>query len=256
MKVLSYAAAALLALGSVQAQPQEKPKQPRSSQSEQTKKTGGQKKPRRRVVTNLAGFDLLEPSKLEKQTMVVGATRGLPHPVALAPRLGKLFGTTPEFAWSYAGESREFVFVVRDDAQEEVFRAQVTGNIFRYPEDAPAFRPEKTYFWTVEVSSPILGSSASDPSAFLIVSEGQKEEIEKALARATSPDPFEAGLARARVLTDYRLWYDVLAAYGYLIARYPDRAELYEQRGTIYAQLKVTGKLAEQDFNRAEELEK
>lgn len=255
-RVLYCVGAALLALTILRANQQPSPAVGKANPAHQPSKGKETPKPqRKRVVTDLSGFDLLEPSKVRRQTTVVGATRGLPHPVALAPRLGKLFGSTPEFVWSYAGESREFVFVVRDDAQQELFRAPVTGNTFRYPKDAPAFRPEKTYFWTVEASSPILGSSASDPSAFLIVSEGQKEEIEKALAKATSPDPYEAGLARARVFTDYRLWYDALAAYGDLVARYPDRAKLYERRGTIHAQLSVTQKLAEQDFARAEELQ-
>jgi hypothetical protein len=205
------------------------------------------------VVTDLSGFDLLEPSELRRQTTVLVATRGLPRPVALAPRLGKLLGTTPEFAWSYAGESRGFVFVVRDAAQQEVFRAPVTGNTFRYPKDAPALKPEKTYYWTVELPSAFFGPRSSAPAGLLVVSPSQREEIEKKLAQLTG-DSYETSLSRARVFTDSRLWYDALAAYTDLITCYPDHSELYEQRGTIYAQLDVTQKLAEQDFKLADEL--
>ena len=105
---------------------------------------------RKRVVSNLSGFDLLEPSKSQNQTMVVGGTRGLPSPVALAPRLGKLYGANPKFAWSCEGNVEKFVFVLRDDAETEVFRTETSGTEFRYPSDAPSLQLGKTYFWTVE----------------------------------------------------------------------------------------------------------
>ena len=208
---------------------------------------------RKRVVADLSGFDLLESSKVRRQTTVLVATRGLPRPVALAPRLGKLFGTTPEFAWSYAGESRGFVFVVRDAAQQEVFRVPVTGNTFRYPKDAPALKPERTYFWTVELPSAFFGPTSSAPAGLLVVSPSQREEIEERLAQLTG-DSYDASLSRARVFTDYRLWYDALDAYTDLITRYPDHSELYEQRAAIYAQLDVTQELAAQDFKLADGL--
>lgn len=254
MKILCCAAATLLVLGIAQGHPQEKPKQQDSKKTEDTKKPRGSEKTRRkRVVTNLAGFDLLEPSKLEKQTMVVGASRGLAHPVALAPRLGKLYGGKPVFAWTYEGNAEKFVFVLRDDAETEVFRGEASGTEFHYPADAPSLQPGKTYFWTVEVPSAFLGATSSAPVGFLVVSPSQREEIEKKLAEFAG-DSYEASLSRARVFTDSRLWYDALAAYTQLIERYPDRAELYEQRGTIYEQFDVTQKLAGQDFNRADGL--
>jgi uncharacterized protein DUF928 len=227
-----------------------KPKPDQTTSSHSKKAT---KSPRKRVVTDLSGFDLLEPSKLGSQTTVVGATRGLPSPVALAPRLGKLFGTTPEFAWSYEGKAQKFVFVLRDDAEKEVFRTEVSGTGYRYPSDAPSFEAGKTYFWTVEAESGPLSSTPSAPAGILVLAPDQREEVGKKLAQFAG-DSYEAGLARARVFTDFRLWYEALNAYTSLIARYPDRGDLFEQRGTIYAQLDLTQKLAEQDFKRAEEL--
>ena len=79
----------------------------------------------------------------------------------------------------------------------------------------------------------------------------QRQEIEKKLANFPG-DSYQARLARAQVFTDARLWYDALDAYTELIERYPSRAELYENRGTIYAQLSRTQELAQADFSRAE----
>jgi hypothetical protein len=256
MRFLSYAAALLLASGVLQAQSQEKPQPPASQKAVEGKKTGGpeEKSPRKRVVTNLAGFDLLDPGKVGKQPMVVGATRGLARPVALAPRLGKLYGANPAFAWRCDNESSTAIFLLTDDAQTEVFRVESGAAGYRYPPEAPPLQPGATYFWTVEVQSPLLGASTSAPVGLLVVSSSQREAIEKKLAQFPG-DTYDAGLARARVFTDSRLWYDALAAYTELIKRYPDRGELYEQRGMIYAQLDATKSLAEEDFARAEKVQ-
>src|SRR5437879_5522007 len=125
--LFSPLAAALLAISLLHAQQLQQPKPP-ATQTPLTGEGKETKKPRRqRVITNLSGFDLLQP---QRRPMVVGATRGLPRPVALAPRLGKLYGTNPIFAWSYEGKSRKFIFVLRDDAQEEIHRAEVTGTSY------------------------------------------------------------------------------------------------------------------------------
>jgi hypothetical protein len=207
------------------------------------------KAPRKRVVTDLSGFDLLDSGK---QPMVAGATRSLPRPVALAPRLGKLYGAGPLFAWRYEGAAGKFVFVLADELQKEVFQAEVAGTQFRYPKDAPGLLPGKTYFWTVEVSLGALGSVQSTAAGILMASSDQRAEVEKALSQVSSGGSYEQALGRARVFTKYRLWYDAVSAYSDLIARFPSRAELYEERGTIYAQLEATRPLAEQDFARAE----
>jgi hypothetical protein len=206
------------------------------------------------VVTDLSGFDLLESNKGKKQTQVAGATRGMASPVALAPRLGKLYGSQPTFAWTFEGKAKKFLFVLQDDARNELFHAEVTGNEYRYPATAPALEPGKTYFWTVEVSSAMFGGEPSAPAGLLLLNPAQRAEVEKDLAAAASPDPYKAGLARARAFRDRRLWYDAIDSYSALIARYPDRGELYEERGTIYAQLEATKALADQNFARADGL--
>lgn len=251
-RVLLAFALCVLTSSSVRPQqgaPQTAPANP--SDKQPAKNEADKKAPRKRVVSDLSGFDLLGSGK---QPMVAGATRALPRPVALAPRLGKLYGTDPLFAWSYEGEAEKYVFVLEDEAEKEIFRADVAGTEYRYPKDAPALVPGKTYFWTAQISLGLLGAVQSTPAGILVVSSEQRAEVEKALAAVTASDPYQQALARAQVLTQYRLWYDAVAAYGDLIARYPKRAELYEQRGMIYAQLESTRGRAEQDFARADKI--
>ena len=245
------AAGALLLAGVALAQQKDASKPaPKTAQPAKT-----EAKKRARVVTDLSGFDLLAPSKLKKQPMVTGATRGFPEPSALAPRLGKVYDTHPVFQWSYPGKLRTFAFVLKGDDGQELFRAEVEGTTFRYPENAPALAAGKTYFWTAEATT-MLGVQPSAPMGFVVVSEEVRKEIAEGLGAIAAGDSYESGLARAKFLTDRRLWYDALAAYRELIAKHPDKAELYEQRGTIYAQVTATQALSDQDFARADEMEK
>src|SRR5437868_10806651 len=76
---------------------------------------------RARVVTVLSGFDLLDKDALQKQALAAGASRDLGSaPVALAPRLGKLYGATPEFCWNGAAGAGQYVFTLWDDAQNPI----------------------------------------------------------------------------------------------------------------------------------------
>lgn len=260
MRVLPFAALMLFLPGvlhaqqqqqsQAQAQPPEQaqPKEPKPKQSSTPAKNK-----HTRVVTKLAGFDLLEAKNLSGQTMVVAATRGTAQLVALGPRLGRLYGANPTFAWSYEDTTAKFVFVLTDDAQADVYRAEVSGTQFRYPASAPTLQPGKIYFWTVTIPGSLLGST--DVSGLSVVSTAQRQEIEKKLAQFPG-NSYEAGVARAQVFTEYRLWYDALGAFTELIERYPERAEPYELRGTIYAQLNCTQALAEADFSRAEKAQR
>lgn len=252
-RLFAVAGVILLVCASGFAQKQEKAQAPAKSGPAQAKPAEA-KKPRARVVTDLSGFDLLESSKLKKQTQVAGATRGMASPIALAPRLGKLYGDQPTFSWKFEGKAKNFLFVLQDDAQTELFRAEVTGYEYRYPATAPALEPGKTYFWTVEVASAMLGGQPSAAAGLLRLNAAQRAEVEKDLTAAATTDPYQSGLARAKVFTNRRLWHDAIGAYSDLISRYPDRAELYEQRGMLYAQLEATKALAEQDFARADQL--
>jgi hypothetical protein len=187
---------------------------------------------------------------------MVGATRGLAlAPTALAPKLGKFYGVAALFAWRTKGKANSFVLVFTDDDDVEVFRAEVNGDEYRYSPGAAHLKPGKNYAWMVQVNPPLFGATPSQPAGLVVVSDKERADIENALAQISSSDAYQAALARAKVFTDHRLWYNALGAYADLIARYPDRAELYEQRGMIYAQLEVTKELAEKNFARADELQ-
>lgn len=248
--------AVLLALGIAAAQ-RTQPSTPETQQpSAPAPKAETTKRPeRKRLVVNLAGFEMLDPSKMHRERHAVGATRGFPQPQALAPYLGRLYRAIALFAWSYRGKARDFILRITDEEGAEVFHAQVNGTEYRLPETAPRLEPGKSYSWTVEVTPALLGASPSAPVEFVAVSQAERREVEKALKKIKGRDPYQAGLARAEVFTDHRLWYDAIGAYTDLISRYPERAEPYEQRGTIYAQIDVTKPLAERDFGRADELE-
>src|SRR4051812_30109632 len=122
-----------------------------SSAGKQTSKTPpATTKNRKRVVVDLSGFDLLESKKTQKQAVVAGATRSMPAPVALAPRLARVYSSAPVFAWDFDGKVQDFTFVLRDDQDNEVFRDDVKGRSYAYPATAPKLAAGRTYFWTVE----------------------------------------------------------------------------------------------------------
>jgi len=209
------------------------------------------KHPRKRVVSDLSGFDLLDSGK---QPMVVGATRSLTRPTALAPRLARVYDLTPVFFWSSTGDTDKLLFVLEDEARREIFQKEVQGSSFRYPSDAPRLEPGKTYFWSVAILLGALGSVQSDRVGFLVLSPAERKAVEKEVVQVSSVDAFQQALNRARVLTNHRLWYDAVAAYTDLITRFPNRDELYEERGTIYAQIEATHALSDQDFAMADRL--
>jgi hypothetical protein len=234
---------------------QSAPDKPAQDAAAQPRKidAGTTKPARKKLVADLSGFELLKPGNAAASPTVVGGTRGAAAPDALAPRLGKFYGAGALFAWSNPSEAREFTFVITDDQDAEVFRTKVHGTNFVYPSGAPQLLPGKIYSWSV-ASSGLLGGDPSDPVEFTVVSTKEREEIEKALATLPKGDEMQAGLARAQVLTDHRLWYDTLGAYSDLIGKWPAKAELYEKRGAIYSQLEITKPLAERNFAESDKL--
>jgi len=170
-----------------------------------------------------------------------------------APRLGKAYDKNPVLSWRNARTNEKVVLVVRDQDGKRILRRTVSGTRYEYPSNAPALEPGRVYSWWVEVRRE--RPEWLQPVAFLVVPSDERARIEESLSQISSADPYERGLARARVFTRHRLWYDAIAAYTDLIGGYPDRAELYEERGMIYAQLYVTKPLAEQDFDRADQLQ-
>ena len=216
-------------------------------------------KPRPQVIQDLSGFELSDPAKLNQQTMVVGGTRGFGSvataPQALAPRLGKLYASTAVFEWSYSGAPGKTRFVLSTEEGKEVLRAKVEPSQRRYTLKNRSLEPGKTYRWHIEIRTGEGQSLESQPAAFVVVSGGERRELEESLAQVQAKDSCGAGLARARVFLDHRVWYDAVAAYSNLIEHCSPRIEFYEERGAIYSQIPATERLAEADFAKADYLE-
>ena len=238
--------------GPAAARADEPPKKPQGEAKPATPESP-EKPRRRRVVSDLSGFDLLDQGKVKKESMVVGAARGFAPPVPLAPRLGRVYGDRPTLQWHDEARPAGFVVLLTDESQQEIHKGETAKTTWAYPAEAPRLEPGRTYFWTVQAASGMF-AEPSAPAGFLVLAGPPRQEVESALAAAPSADPYEQGRARAKVFTDRRLWYDAVQAYSDLIARFPDRPELYEERGTIYAQLDATQALADEDFARAEGL--
>ena len=216
---------------------------------------GGKEEPpkkRQRVVSDLSGFELLDASKLKDKPMVTGATRSFSPkpPVVLAPHLGKLHGASPVFAWKHEG--KRFTFTLTDEAGKEVHAAQVEGTSYAWPANAPRLADGKTYTWSVKTAEPAAAPASS--AGVVVVSKSERKDVDKALASAKGGDDYAKGLAKAKVLVDKRVWYDAVGAYTELIASQPDRAEAYEQRATLFAQIPELKAAADAEFEKADAL--
>ena len=239
------AAVLLAAAGIAGAQTTEKPPSPAPRKEEPSRK-------RPRVVSDLSGFELLDPEQLKDKPMVAGATRvlGAPAPVILAPRLARLHGTSPVFAWQHEG--KRFAFVLWDEAGTELHAAQVEGTRYVWPSGAPRLADGQTYLWSVRLAEPAAAPAAT--AGVVVVTPAERRQIDEALAGATAPDPYDQALARGQAFVAERVWYDALGVYSDLIARFPDRAEAYERRATLYAQIPALQGQADEDFARADQL--
>ena len=211
-------------------------------------------KKRQRVVSDLSGFELLDASKLKDKPMVTGATRSFSPrpPVVLAPHLGKLHGASPVFAWKHEG--KRFAFALADAAGKEIYAAHVDGTSYAWPETAPRLEDGKTYTWTVKTAEP--ASAPASSASVVVVDKAERKQIDKALAAVKGTDEYATGLARAQALVDKRVWYDAVGVYTDLIARFPERAEAYEKRATLFAQIPELEAVADAEFAKADALAK
>jgi hypothetical protein len=207
---------------------------------------------RQRVVSDLSGFELLDQARLEDKPMVAGATRvlGAKPPVILAPRLAKVHGASPVFAWQHAGD--RFAFVLWDEAGNELHAAEVDGPSYTLPGGAPRLADGQTYLWNVKLAAPAAAPAAT--AGVLVVTSAERERIDEALAAAKDEDAYREGLARGEAFVAERVWYDAVAVYSDLIARFPGRPEAWERRATLFAQIPALASQADSDFARADAL--
>jgi len=208
--------------------------------------------PRKHLVLGMPGFELGDDTRAPRQCRVVA--EAVPGTVVLlAPKMTRFYGLSPLFRWSGAPGKDGFEVAVFDENGQEILRRRVRESHYRPQASQPVFEEGKTYSWSVR---PIPDTANAVPceAAFQVLVGKEHRQVEKELASISSPDRYEFELVRAQILTNHRLWYDAIGAYSALIERFPDRAEPYEKRGSIYAQLDETKPLGDADLARADEL--
>jgi len=208
----------------------------------------------KRVRANLSGFELApkQPST-DSSVQIGGGTRGgVPGPFLYAPHRAKTYSTDPTFYWGLPGSMNEFTFRVYDSSDNIVFEETVHGKSYSYPASAPTLKPGETYSWTVQVSG--LMAEPAEPVEFVVQSMEERKSLQIALAEISGHGQRDQ-LRRAQVFEDARLWYDAVAAYSEVIAKFPRQPEAYKRRGEIYDQISETSDLADADFAYAEKLQ-
>ena len=209
-------------------------------------------KPKRKLDADLSGFDVSDGKSDKKVATMLGGSRtaAVPSATLLAPHRAKLYGASAAFRWSFTGHNEGYVIVMTDEDETQVVHQQVKEPRYSFDASETKLQPGQTYYWRIQV---LPNPLASDPLEFVVVSAEERQAIDKAIAAIASGNDYQSALERAHIFTDYRLWFDALGAYDDLVARYPNRSELYEERGAIYAQIPVTRSLADADFARAKE---
>jgi hypothetical protein len=199
----------------------------------------------RRAQAKLDGFDLA-PGK-DSPNQIGGASRGVGAGklVLYAPHKGLVYSLRPSFWWQGDANSA-YTFHIQDVTGQFSWDRPVTGVSLAYPADAPPLEPGKTYLWRVAPTSPLLGPPP--PSAVLVVMADDDRSQLDAAAGQIQGTGLDAGMARAKLYFDHRLWYDAVMEYNGLIAQYPDQAQLYPLRGAVFDQLPMTQALADADY--------
>lgn len=200
---------------------------------------------------DLQGFELSDDKNVHT---TVGGTRGPAAPLAtlLAPKMAKLYGPSALFQWSTTSHNEGYIFAIVDDDEARVVREQVKDPSYELPAGLDKLKPGETYQWRVQVLPHTAPGEGLD---FMVVSAEERQQIEKELAAIPAGDAYEAGFARARLFVAHHLWFDSIGAYTELIEKFPNRAELYEDRGAIYSSVDVTRELGEKDRAMAAKLQ-
>jgi hypothetical protein len=201
----------------------------------------------RRVLAKLDGFDLAPGKATANQ--IGGASRGAGQKLVLyAPHKAKIYTLRPAFAWS-GDTTGGYKFHIQDINGTFSWEREVTGTSLTYPSDAPPLEPGVTYQWRVDPVSPLLGPP---PPAAMVVVLGATERTQMETELSQIPgEGVDAETARARYFFNQRLWYDALMTCSDLIAKYPNRPDLYEMRAMLYYQLPATESLAQEDLARS-----
>jgi len=219
-----------------------------SAPTQSTAQAGGGKAATKKKLddSDLKGFDVTDPKSVGHTT--VGGTRGTQIPSArlLAPATAKLYGADALFQWAPIGPTDGYMFFIVDDDETQLVRQKLTDTSFKLS-SLGKLKPGETYAWKIQsLPSTVPG----EEQHFIVVGGAERQKIAAELA-ANPGDSYDAGFARARVFVAHKLWFDAIGAYTDLIAKFPDRAQPYEDRGAIYSQLEATKKRGEADLAKA-----
>lgn len=220
---------------------------PTGNTSTTQSQSGSTNRPRR-AQAQLTGFDLAPDKTSANQ--IGGASRGVGsgRVVLSAPHKGRVYSLRPSFWWQ-GDPNASYTFHIQDMTGQVSWDRPVTGLALTYPADAPPLTPGSTYLWRITPDSSLL--APAPPVAMIIVmADSDRAQIDAALAQAQGSDE-DAGIARAKILFDHRLWYDTVMAYDALIAQYPNDSRLYSLRGAVYDQIPATQTLADADYSHA-----
>jgi hypothetical protein len=219
-------------------------------QQQQPKSEAAASKPKKKLDADLSGFDVSDGKSDKKVATMLGGSRAsaVPSATLLAPKRAKFYGASPLFSWTFTGHNEGYVLIITDEDEAQLEKRQTKDAHLLLDASKAKFQPGETYYWRVQV---LPNTLASDPLEFVVVTAAEKAAIDKEIAAIPAGSAYDSALARARVFVDHRLWFDVLGAYDELIAKNPNRAELYEDRATIYAQLAVTKPQSEADQVKA-----
>jgi hypothetical protein len=216
-----------------------------STQPQQRPKSDPPKK--RKLDADLSGFDTTDSKSDKKVSTMLGGSRStaVPSATLLAPKHAKLYGASALFSWTFTGHNEGYVFLLTDEDETQLLRAPTKDPHYLFDPAKTKLNAGDTYYWRIQV---LPNTLASDPLEFAVVTAEERAAIEKEIAAIPqNADAYERALSQARIYVDHRLWFDALGAYDTLIAKYPNKSELYEDRATIYAQLPVTKPQSEAD---------
>ena len=204
-----------------------------------------------RKIPHLYGFDEIP---FEQRSSLVGVTRQKLPVKLLAPVMGRSFTVYPHFYWSSAKQGTDYEFVLRDSSLKELVRLNTASSDVIYPKTAPPLLPGKTYYWSIESESGDVKSTSS-MVGIQIISGEERSSVEAGLAALDLKNDYESSLDAARLLTNFRLWYDVIDRYNNLSVKYPNNEKVLENRGVIYSQIQATQDLAAEDFSEVDRLQ-
>ncbi|HTW46854.1 MAG TPA: DUF928 domain-containing protein [Acidobacteriaceae bacterium] len=220
---------------------------PSGNSASTTQNQSGNANRPRRAQAQLTGFDLAPDKASANQIGGASRTVGNGRVVLSAPHKGRVYSLRPSFWWQ-GDESASYTFHIQDMTGQYSWSRSVTGLALTWPQDAPPLTPGGTYLWRITPDSSLL--APPPPAAMIVVlADSDRSQIDAALAQAQGSGA-DAGIARAKIYFDHRLWYDTVMEYDSLISQYPNETRLYGLRGAVYDQLPVTQTLADADYSR------